>query len=105
MIYNAIRRSVPLALGLTLAAVSAQADIGKYHYACKVITIHDRQGYVAARADSLEEAEGLASRAEEATTRLDTHEPVKEVEQCVQLPQGRFKDADFQSWVDNSMPR
>jgi hypothetical protein len=86
-------------------AAPAHARIGDYLYACQVTTINDRQGYVAVRADTIEEAQTMANRSQDAPTRMDTWEAVKTVIECVQLPDGRFADVGFQDWVDNVLPR
>jgi hypothetical protein len=108
MTHYAKGRAIPLLLlGLSLVAVSSQAQIEQLsnkRYDCQVTTSKDRQGYVAVMAESMEAATALARNAREAATRLATREPTREVVQCVELPDGRFTDADFQSWV-NQLPR
>ncbi len=103
---NALRQIVPLlVLGLSLTAASAQAEYGKLRFGCQVTTKTDKQGYISVRAHSKEDAIAAAGRAKDVPTRLGTSEPVKAVVECVPIPGGRFADADFQTWVDELLPR
>ena len=106
MSHNAIRRSIPLlVLGFSLAAGTVQARLGDERFSCQITTITDKQGYVSVRADTHDEAVAMAGRAQTAITRLDTREPVREVVQCVLLPDEKFTDTGFQVWVDEVLPR
>jgi hypothetical protein len=106
MRHNAVRRSIPLLiLGLSVITAGAQARLGEERFGCQVTTSTDKQGYVSVRADTHEDAVAMAGRAQTAITRLDTREPVREVVQCVLLPDEKFTDAGFQVWVDEVLPR
>jgi len=109
MKYYAKGRTIPLLLlGLSLVAVSSQAQIEQINnkrYDCQVTTIEDQQGYVAVLAESMEAATALARHAQEAFTRLGTREPVKAVIECIERPDGRFSDVSFQSWVNDVLLR
>ncbi|MEZ5573473.1 MAG: hypothetical protein R3E64_15855 [Halioglobus sp.] len=107
MKHNAIRHySMPLlVLGASLIASAVHAGLGEHRYGCQVITAHDQQGYISVRANSLEEGKAMANRTTDVPTRAQTRDAVKEVVQCVELPNGRFTDSDFQKWVDEVLER
>jgi len=106
MKHAAIGKAIPLlVLGVALVTSSAQAQFGKLRFGCQVITTTEKQGYVSVRAHSKEDALAAAGRAQDAPTRLGTWEPVKEVVECVSIPGGHFRDAGFQTWVDEGLPR
>ena len=103
---NAIRRAMPLLVfGMSLMAASVQAEYGKMRFGCQVTTTTDKQGYISIRAHSQEKAIAAAGRARDVATRLGTREPVKAVVECVPIAGGRFRDAGFQTWVDEVLPQ
>lgn len=104
---HVMRRAIPLViLGISVLTTPAQAvDKGTNRYDCQVTTVNDLQGYVGVFSDTLEGAVARAGRAKQAATRMETHEPVKAVVQCVQWPDGKFTDVGFQTWVDEVLPK
>lgn len=102
-----VRCAIPfVAFGLPLLAIAAEAiDKGKNRYDCQVTTVSNLQGWVGVRSDTLEGAIARAGRSKDAATRLETHEPVKEVVQCVLWPDGKFTDVGFQVWFDEVLPK
>ncbi len=87
------------------AAMADQYRIGTLHIACQVTTVKGRDGYVSVRAENMEEAKIRATGARGVITPALTREAVDSLKECVELPTGEFSDRDFQTWVDEQMPR
>jgi transcription elongation GreA/GreB family factor len=104
LIHSFFKALLVLASISILTATVHAAEFGDNRYACQVITVKDRQGFLMVRMDTLEEALAAAARAQDAQTQSDTREPVKAVVQCVDYPDGRFADAKFQASIER-LPR
>ena len=90
------------ALLLAFAGVNAQATDRKYTYACEVMTQAGVSGLVI-QADSMEDAQAAALRAE-ALTIGGERSPAMSLVQCIETPQGRFSDSQFQRFYEE-LPR
>ena len=89
--------------GIVLTAVfiaPGHAELPENSYACHVQTKGGSPGLVTVQAHSMESAKKIALRVE--ALKMDgTYAPVTSLIQCIQWPEGRFSDPQFQKFYKN----
>lgn len=84
-------------------AAGARDNERRFTYACEVHTQSGIAGLVMVQANTIEDARTSAARAS-ARTLSGEHSPAMSVVECIETPEGRFRDSQFQRFYDE-MPK
>ncbi len=84
-----------------LVCATARAELPTSEYACHVITLEGVPGLVQLQVDSRQRAVEVAGKLA-ARTVIGGRAQAARVIECVQRPQGRFSDGNFQAFYANA---